>query len=195
MDFSLTGSGSLLPVVIIGIIIGIIIVSVFFVQRLKKRQSHQPESDTSVSAPRHRLDYQPEVKPRPIIPPTVKPTPSAQAAAAVRPDDIDLVSTRKDLTESLVALSEKYSLDSFTLTTADGLVFGSSGGDTSQTDAAIYSGIFKNDPLIETPGVELFSLMHKGSELIGIIRTGTSIPENILNQIITDTNSILNWWI
>ena len=96
---------------------------------------------------------------------------------------------------SLRALVEKYSLDQFTIATSDGLVFASSGGESAQTDAARYGELFVNDPLAETPGVALFGFTHKGSTLVGIIRTNLQIPGEISRMIEEDTKDILNWWI
>jgi len=109
--------------------------------------------------------------------------------------EISLLEDRKDISESLQALKEKYSLDAFTIATADGLVFASGGGTDSQTDAAQYSEIFNNDPLSETPGVVLTGIEHKGSSLVLIIRTQIPVPDEIRMRIENDTKDILNWWI
>ena len=195
MDISLTGSGYLLPMVIIGIVVVVVIAVVLFQRRSKKRRHSEGDTGLSRYPPRHRLDYQPESKPIPAIQPAVTSTPLARTVDVPKPKDIDLTSTRKDMTESLAAIVGKYSLSNFTIATADGLIFGSSGGDTAQTDAASYSEMFKNDPLSEIPGVVLFGLTHKGSELIGIVRAKTQPPREIIQQIAADTKVILNWWV
>ena len=61
--------------------------------------------------------------------------------------EIELVSGRADITMSLLALVEKYSLDQVTIATKDGLVFASSGSENAQNDAAIYSGIYAEIPI------------------------------------------------
>jgi hypothetical protein len=195
MDFSLTGSGYLLPMVIIGIVIIVVIAAVLFQIRSKKRSSPRGDTELSPYSPRHPLDYQPQSKPIPVIQPSVIPAPRALAADVAKPKEIDLTKARKDMTESLDALVRKYSLNNFTIATADGLVFGSSMGDTAQADAATYSEMFKNDPLTETRGVVLFGITYKGSELIGIVRAKTPPPNEIMQQIAADTKVILNWWI
>ena len=101
----------------------------------------------------------------------------------------------RDITECFGLLTRKFSLDSFTLATCDGLVFASSGGGNVPADAARYSEIFCNDPLSETPGVTLFGMDHSGSSLVGIIRTPQEIPRNVLDAIENDTKAILNRWI
>lgn len=197
MDFSLTGSFLFLPAVIIGVIVVAIIAIVIYQSRSKKSGSFagSPENKTLHQA-RNRLDYQPGTKPVPgFIRPAGISAPAKGTPEIPKPRDIDLTSSCRDMTESLTALTEKYSLTSFTIATQDGLVFGSSGGDTPQSDAAIFSEIFKNDPLNETPGVILFRLTHKGSELIGIIRTKPSLPKELLQQIAGDAKNILNVWV
>ena len=195
MDISLTGSGYFLPMVIIGIVVVVVIAAVLLQRRSRKRQHSEGDTGVSRYPPRHRLDYQPESKPIPAIPPTVASATLPRAASVPKPHEIDLTGTRRDMTESLAAIVGKYSLSNFTIATADGLIFGSSGGDTAQTDAARYSEMFKNDPLIEIPGVVLFGLTHKGSELIGIVRAKTQPTREIIQQIAADTKVILNWWV
>ncbi len=190
MDISLTGSGYLLPIGIIGIIIIVVIAIAIF----RRRTGNKRHADASVP-PVHPLDYQPASKPTPVFRPVMTTDPLARTAESSRPKDTDLTSTRSNLTESLEALVGKYSLVSFTLATADGLLFGSSGGTSAQVDAATYSEIFKNEPLTGTTGVVLFGLTHKGSELIGIVRAKTPLPAKSVQQIETDTKVILNWWI
>jgi hypothetical protein len=195
MDISLNGPDSLLLIVIIAIVIVVIIAIAFFMQRSAKKKSHEHDNDTSALPTGLNLAYQPEAKPRLAFASKIKAVAFERPAGVPQPKEIDLIATRKDFAESVVALGEKYSLDSFTLATADGLVFGSSGGDAAQIDAATYSELFKNNPLAVVPGLVLFGLTHKGSELIGIIRTKTPLPEEIVGQVKADTKVILNRWI
>jgi ABC-type antimicrobial peptide transport system permease subunit len=195
MDISPIASGSLLPIVFIGIIFGVMIVVILLIQRSGNQQSPEQGKAASSSVPIQRLDYQQDKRPKPVISSTLKPEYPVRSAKVPHQKDIDLIISRKDLTESMVALKEKYYLDMFTIATADGLIFGSSGGDRAETDAAMYSEQFKNNPFAETTGVILFSLPYKGSELIGIIRTDKPLPERIVRQIAADTKVILNRWI
>jgi hypothetical protein len=195
MDISLTGTGYLLPMVIIGIVVVIVIAVVFLHSRSKKRQYPKETTELSSDYPPRRSDSPPGAKPITVIQSTVTQAPQTHTADLPKPQDTDLTRTKKDMTESLKALAGKYSLSSFTIATTDGLIFGSSGGESAQTDAAVYSGIFKNDPLIETPGVALFGLSHKGSDLIGIVRAKNPPPTENIKKIATDTKDILNWWV
>jgi hypothetical protein len=105
---------------------------------------------------------------------------------------MDLLENCQDLQQSLGALAEKYSLDSFTIATSDGLVFASSGSSTAQEDAA---GFCRNSDGTEPEGVVLFSMNHKGSELTGIIRSEGIITGKTKKGIENDTKDILNKWI
>jgi hypothetical protein len=112
-------------------------------------------------------------------------------AIATAPDT-DIVKNCQDFQQCLLALAGKYSLDSFTIATSDGLVFASSGGGTAQEDAASYS---HSDDVSEPAGITLFSVNHKGSELTGIIRSQGIITEETQKRIEHDTKDILNRWI
>jgi hypothetical protein len=109
--------------------------------------------------------------------------------------EIDILNGRSDITQSLLALVEKYSLGAFTIATSDGLVFASSGGDDANTDAATCRVMASRDPCSDTSVVIVPGLTHKGSDLVGIIRTQNPVSEEILKKITTDTQTILNWWV
>jgi hypothetical protein len=164
-----------------------------------KRRRRNPVAGKNARIPAlHKmgtLSYRPKVPPvspiiRRSIPQTVQ-----KPGELPRPKELSLVDGRADMTESLKTLAGKYSLDQFTIATADGLVFASSGEGTAQADAARYGELFATRPLDETPGVVLFGFSHKGSDLVGIIRTDLHVPKEILLMIEQDTKDILNWWI
>jgi hypothetical protein len=120
----------------------------------------------------------------------VRPFHQQQSPAPI--PDVDVTGNCQDLGQSLAALAAKYSLDSFTIATSDGLVFASSIGTNAQEDAASYSGKYAG----KMPGdVVLFSLNHKGSELTGIIRSKEIMRSETQNRIKNDTKDILNKWI
>ena len=110
-------------------------------------------------------------------------------------DTIHTIESATDITRSFEAVVSKYSLESLTIATADGLVFASSRGASAREDAARYSEIFCNDPLTETPGILLYGLNYQGSDLVGIIRSEREITEKIKEEIVTDTKDILNRWV
>lgn len=160
-------------------------------------KTREPGKTVVSPPPQHppHLEYQPDVKPVSLIPKKSIPHPVQRHDILPRPKDVGVVEGFADLTESFRALVDKYSLDQFTLATADGLVFASSGGESAQTDAAGYGELFVNEPLVETPGVVLFGFTHKGSDLVGIIRTNLQVPEEISQRIENDTKDILNRWV
>jgi hypothetical protein len=144
-------------------------------------------------ARRQRLDYQPSAKPIPVTAPlqvsrrVLKPRPVTAPVP-----EVDLLENCQDLQQSLRALAGKYSLDSFTIATSDGLVFASSGSSTAQEDAA---GFCRNSGGTEPEGMALFRMNYKGSELTGILRSEGIITGEIKKGIENDTKDILNRWI
>jgi len=173
---------------ILFIIVGLAIVIIPAALLLKKARKTRSEEEDH--ARRQRLDYQPAIKPIPVATPVLKPVQKQRPAAPL--PEVDVLKNCQDLRQCLVVLAEKYSLDSFTIATSDGLVFASSGGTTAQEDAASYSGKYTG----ETPvNVVLFTLNHKGSELTGIIRTREIITAEMQTPIEDDTKDILDKWI
>ena len=111
------------------------------------------------------------------------------------PKPVDLLQNRKDITSSLQALAEKYSLAEITLATDDGLVLASSAGHDVQGDAAHYSQIIKRQSAPDDPEISLFELRHRDAGVIGIIRMNTNLPQNWKKGIREDTKVILQWWL
>jgi hypothetical protein len=184
--------------VIIGIIgIVVVVLAGIAILYLKKKRNAGPVPATNPGLTASRFAYQPETRAIPKVPANTIPRPVAKKGPAPlpQPKEIGLIESRTDISESLAALVEKYSLDQFTIATSDGLVFASSGAQSAQNDAAHYSEIFINDPLCETPGVVLSGINYKGSDLILIIGTPLPVPEEIQSGIENDTKDILNWWI
>jgi hypothetical protein len=145
-------------------------------------------------ARRQRLDYQPSVKPVwvPVPVPISRQIQKEQPFLPAPLPEEDILENCKDLRDCLLALAGKYSLDSFTIATSDGLVFASSGGETAQVDAARFS---RDNAGKDPSGVTLFDLNHKGSELTGIIRSAVDISPETRKRIENDTKDILNKWI
>lgn len=111
------------------------------------------------------------------------------------PAAIDCIEGMKDLSESLAALAKKYSLGEITLATADGLLLASSHSSPSADDIAEYCGMFNENPQARIPGIMLFGIEHKGSDLIGIAKMrGLALLEPG-PEFICETKDILNTWI
>ena len=141
----------------------------------------------------NRFGYQPEARPVPLVRPRTAVSQVPKITPV--PEETSVTEGTADITQSLGAVVAKYSLDGFTIATSDGLVFASSGGDDTGAEAARYSGIFRNDPFSETPGVVMFGFSHKGSELVGIIRSDHPVSEETRKKIERDADEIIHRWI
>lgn len=108
---------------------------------------------------------------------------------------MSVIDGRMDITDSIRALVEKYSLEGFTLATADGLVFAAWGRSDTTGDAANYGGITITAGSKTSDGVALFTIPCKETALTGIIRSNRRVPASILRMIEHDTQEILNRWI
>jgi hypothetical protein len=178
--------------VIAAVVVVLIVITAFFLNKSRNTGSSTAAASGRKSS---RLAYQPENR---LIPPVVSksiPRPVKKSPVAPSPMEISLIEGRSNLTDSLEALVEKYSLEEFTLATSDGLLFASSGAKSAHEDAAYYSEIYTNDPLSETPGVVLSGVSHKGSDLVLIIKTLLPLTKEARKRIETDTQDILNRWI
>lgn len=135
---------------------------------------------------------QPEQLPRHATTFPASPEPPAPEKS---PKKIDLIKNRLNITESLQALAEKYSVLEITIGTDDGLVLASSTARDVQADAAKYSQIVKQQTLPDEPGITLFELHHKEAHLVGIVRADKDIPQDWKKEIQDDTKGILQWWL
>ena len=178
------------------VVIALVAAAAYYLLR-GRGKTREPGKTVVSPPPQHppHLEYQPVAKPVSPIPKKSIPQPVLRHDVLPHPKDFSVVDGIADLTGCFRALVDKYSLDQFTLATADGLVFASSGGESAQTDAASYGELFVNEPLAETPGVVLFGFTHKGSDLVGIIRTNLQVPGEIAQRIENDTKDILNRWV
>ena len=147
-------------------------------------------------APRsRRLDYQPAARP---VTPFIRPPVPRQSLPPATPSSIAAVSVidgRTDIADSTRAVAEKYSLAGFTLATTDGLIFSTSGNPTATEDAAEYGGMAPPEGAQVATGVTLFTLVHRGTSLTGIIRSDRPLKTDVVRSIGKDTQEILNRWI
>jgi hypothetical protein len=111
------------------------------------------------------------------------------------PAAINCIEGTTDLSGSLAALAKKYSLDEITLATADGLLLASSHSSPSADDIAGYCGIYNENPQARIPGIMLFGMVHKGSDLIGIAKIRGQALLDPGQELICETKDILNSWI
>ena len=192
MNFLPLPDNYLLPVVGCAFLVVVAGIAIFLI---RQRQHRTEQNPVTQSQNRQKFAYQPALKPVLILPEIRKSTVLWNTRPRSTVKNIDLVRDRKDLADSLVALTEKYSLHAFTLATRDGLIIATTDPDAATADAARYADMFVNAPLYETPGVVLFGLAHKGSDLVGIIRANKGLSDEIGQNIEDDTKDILNSWI
>lgn len=111
------------------------------------------------------------------------------------PKETSVIDGTEDIRFSIHRMVEKYSLEEFTLATSDGLVVVSGGGRSAPEDAARFGRTRSEVRDEKIPGIALFTVTHKGSDLTGIIRSNLPIPENNRRMIERDTQDILTRWI
>jgi hypothetical protein len=189
------GSESPLVIVIIGLLVlAIIAAAALFIKKILKKKELLKTRPKIADFPHQNQYFQPEINLIRRMVPVVQ-SQRIRNTADPAQRDIDILNGRSDITQSLLALVEKYSLDTFTIATSDGLVFASSGGDDAHTNAATYSLKASRDPHSNPSTVIIPDLTHKGSTLIGIIRTQNPVSDEIVKKISKDTQTILNWWV
>lgn len=98
------------------------------------------------------------------------------------------------LEEYLGAIGEKYSLASFTLATADGLLIGSTKPD-AQGEAAQYSYLYTQGKLQDETGAELLGIPHRGETVIGIARPSEGLSAEMMSALKEDTLDALRHWV
>jgi hypothetical protein len=98
------------------------------------------------------------------------------------------------LEEYLGAIGEKYSLASFTLATADGLLIGST-RPGAQDEAAQYSYLYTQGKLQDETGAELLGIPHRGETVIGIARPSEHLSADLMNALEQDTRDALRHWV
>jgi hypothetical protein len=184
-----------LVIVIIGLLVlAVIAAAALILNKIQKKKQFLRSRYKIADFPHQYQDYKPEINRIRRMVRTVQSQGVHKITAPVQ-KEIDIFHGRRDITQSLLALVEKYSLGTFTIATSDGLVFASSGGDDANTNAATYGVITPQDPRSDNSTVIVPGLTHKDSALVGIIRTQNPVSEEILTRITQDTQAILNWWV
>ncbi|WP_292392332.1 hypothetical protein [Methanoculleus sp. UBA303] len=99
----------------------------------------------------------------------------------------------RSLEEYLGAIGEKYSLTSFTLATADGLLIGSTrpGG---EDEAARYSYLYTQGRLQDETGAELLGIPYRGETVVGIARPSEHLSAELMSALEQDTRDALRHW-
>ena len=184
------GIDSTVLVLVTGIAVVICIVAYLVVKKIqatKKAKLHK------IAADPFRIPLR--VQEIPVNTKGISPNQGTIVASAPHPTEINCIHGMTDISQSLVALAENYSLDEITLATSDGLLLASSHRTPAADDIARYCRIYTTNPLDRFPGIMLFGVEHKGSSLVGIAKTKGRVLQEPDQELICDTKDILNWWI
>ncbi len=98
------------------------------------------------------------------------------------------------LEETLGAISEKYSLASFTLATTDGLLIGST-RPGAQNEAARYSHLYTQGKLHDETGAELLGIPYRGETVVGIARPSEHLSAEQMSTLEQDIRDTLQHWV
>jgi len=178
------------------LILGIVIVvaagimSLLVIKKIRATPRHKLHT---ITAEPFRIPLKAQETPDAV--PTIFPDNKTIEVSAPVPTEMNCIDGLTDISQSLAALAEKYSLEEIALATSDGLLLASSREIPEDEDIARYCGMYHTNPLAGLPGIMLFSVDHKGSSLVGIAKTKGRAPENLKHDMIRETKDILNWWI
>jgi hypothetical protein len=185
MQSVIPGQGVSLPVIALIIAIIAIFLILIFLKMYQIKNTGR-RNDTNTRKTTHREDS--------VTSPPDLPGKQIEKKLFSRPAEDISLQDQGDITKNLQALVVKYHIDGITLSTTDGLMIATTTS-SGQKDAAQFSQALKLvDPPAE-PGIKLFSIMHKGSSVIGIVRSDHQLADNSLKNIERDTEKIMNWWI
>jgi hypothetical protein len=137
----------------------------------------------------------PVAKPEPKA--ELKPEPKVEQKAPEKIPEIDVL--KAALPDSMKSITEKYKLESLTLSTQDGLVIASTSGSADQ-DAAVYSGLFqelfkvKQEPYyyIESKDVSLYYVESGAAKVIGVARRRAQLSAEEQKAIREDTTKVVD---
>ncbi|HVP95014.1 MAG TPA: hypothetical protein VMS89_07580 [Methanoregulaceae archaeon] len=174
-----TITGIVLVIAIIAIVLILILLKLYQVKSAARSKHgekvpHTKAGDPSIVSPEPIIqEYEP-----------VRPVPEPEQGIRLR--------DQGDISKNMQAFIEKYHLDSFTLSSDDGLVIASTSTE-GQRDAANYSQSFRAGQQSPEPGTMVFGMNHRGSTIIGIIKSGYEIAGPVFADIEADANNILIW--
>jgi len=187
MQSIFSGQISFIPVIVLIIAIAAILIILLFMKVYQVKHAARKKIHTELLNVKAPQDI---ITPFPEIPETKR----GELAEKEQPKEDIQLTDLGDITKNLGALGSKYHLDAVTLSTTDGLMIATT-SDSGQDDAAHYGQALKPGEAPSAPGIRLFFISHKGSSVVGIIRSGHDIPDSSLERIRNDTEKIMNWWI
>lgn len=187
-----SGSEDILYIIIIfSFCIGIIAVALLISKKKQLTKQMAKRRYNTGKFPGMHINYQHEKKLIRRMLPALQSHPGLKAISP-SPEKNKIFTSRNDITQCLLLLIKEYSLDSCTIATTDGLVVATTGGNQAQNDAATYSKIKPPDRIPNIPGIIIFKMSVKGSELVGIVRIKNPVSGDVSKKIAADTQTILS---
>jgi hypothetical protein len=187
MQSIIQGQISFIPVIILIIAIAAIILILLFLKVYQIRHRAGKEDQAKI------LGIKPPAEIITQFPDSMEIKEDNIAEKKQQDEKIQLVDLG-DISRNLHSLASKYHLGAITLSTTDGLMIATT-SDSGQDDAAHYGQALTPGEVPSVPGMRLFEITHKGSSVIGIIRSDHLITDSSLVSIRKDTEKIMNWWI
>jgi len=120
--------------------------------------------------------------------------PASRTVSAAARSEGDVIHGQTTIAESLQALCEKYSLDSCTIATRDGLVVASSLEDAEE-EAAQFSYLYVNGIAPHDPFIRLFGLSYHGGEVVGIVKGQEEAFARVQQALEDELQAVLDWWL
>ena len=142
-----------------------------------------------------KVEPKPETKVEPM--PVTRVEPKVEQKPVEKVPDIDVL--KAALPDSMRAITDKYNLESLTLSTQDGLVIASTSS-TADQDAAVYSGLFqelfkvKQEPYyyIESKDVSLYYVESSTVKVVGVARRKAQLNAEEQKLIRDDTKKVVD---
>ena len=142
--------------------------------------------------PREPAPPPPPPSPTPAPPP---PVPGGGSRPPTRPGwAVEILEGRRDIRGSIQAICDKFSLRDLIITTRDGLVVVSLTPGVAE-EAARLSGIHRRGGKADGKDLHFLPVVHRGDELLVILRTDRIPDERERRAIEKDVAQILNWWL
>jgi hypothetical protein len=100
-----------------------------------------------------------------------------------------------DISDEILAVRRKYSLDSLTVASYDGLVVLSSGNPSAESDAAYFSHRIITGEETGNDGINVDTVEFRGSPLLIITRSSNRHPDDQADSIKNDIRRVLRDWL
>ena len=108
--------------------------------------------------------------------------------------DINLTEDASDIDESMKRYTRKYSLDSVTLASRDGLSIASSHSD-SDKEAANLAARYQENAIQEIGDTHIIPLNYRGEDILILFRTTEQIGKERQDMMIRDGRAVLAHWL